>query len=84
MIVPIERCNGSWATSVSYNEAQHPVMNRRGRRKLTHASRANWAALCVFSPTSPSLSVMPLTGETSRPAFLRSGVTGLLEASVGR
>jgi hypothetical protein len=33
---------------------------------------------------SPSLSVTASIDETSRPTFLRSGVTGLLEASVGR
>jgi hypothetical protein len=35
-------------------------------------------------PTSPSLSVTLSIDETSRPTLLRSGVTGLLEASVGR
>jgi len=40
--------------------------------------------VCAFSLLSPSLSVTLSIDETSRPTFLRSGVTGLLEASVGR
>ena len=40
--------------------------------------------MCAFSLLSPSLSVTLSIDETSRPTFLRSGVTGLLEASVGR
>jgi hypothetical protein len=44
----------------------------------------NWAGVCAFSLLSPSLSVTLSIDETSRPTFLRSGVTGLLEASVGR
>jgi hypothetical protein len=42
------------------------------------------AGECAFSLLSPSLSVTLSIDETSRPTFLRSGVTGLLEASVGR
>ena len=48
------------------------------------AAAAHWAGVCVFSLLSPSLSVTLSIDETSRPTILRSGVTGLLEASVGR
>jgi hypothetical protein len=42
------------------------------------------AAPRAFPRPSLSLSVTASIDETSRPTFLRSGVTGLLEASVGR
>ena len=57
---------------------------RHAPARTTLAQPIRSAAPRAFSRPFPSLSVTASIDETSRPTFLRSGVTSLLEASAGR
>jgi hypothetical protein len=62
-------------------ETDPPNMRRPGTKPK--AGRRVQAALCAFSPTFLVAQRHAVDRRTSRPGFLRSGVTSLLEAFVG-
>ena len=71
---------GCWQCSrrrITSSEHLPRIILANGQRAITEAPRA-------FSRPSPSLSVTASIDETLRPTFPWSGLTGLLEASVGR
>jgi len=81
-----ERTGNHEPKRLASGQAAHRITNSGSARRnvLPVQPYARTAEVCALSRPSPSLSVTPSTGETSRPTFFRSGVTGLLEASVGR